>query len=97
MSGEIIVARLDGTRHFYATNKEEVIDIIMEEYHAFSVCIGEILDDTEINGLSINDVVDIYAKVIHKVDGDKLIHKKFVGIEECRDPTDYDVVERWDW
>ena len=58
---------------FDCKDKEDVVKAIMEEYHRNDICIGELLYGLEIKGLSIQDVVDVFAKVMHTVEDDKLI------------------------
>ena len=58
----------------------------IEEYKANDICVGELMDAIIIHGLSVQDVVDVFAKVMYEIEGDELVQ----NMEEEK-------VNRWDW
>lgn len=48
-------------------------DAIKEEYLRNDVCIGELMDNIEVVGFSIPEIIRIYAKVMKDIENDKLI------------------------
>jgi hypothetical protein len=54
-------------------SKEDCVIAIIEEYKRFDSCIGDLLYSIGIVGFSVQDVVDIFATVMHKIEDDLLI------------------------
>lgn len=72
--------------------KEGIVEILIKEYIDNSDnCIGEMLYVTQINGLSVQDTVDVFAKIMFEMESDELIQKQY--IEEVIQDSIY----RWEW
>ena len=68
-------------------NKEDVLYTILDEYRENSeVCVGEFLNTIIILGLSVQDVVDIFASVMKKIENDEVVQ----FIEKAK-------INRWEW
>lgn len=50
----------------------EVVDQIIIEYAKGDVCLDELLNSLGIQGMTINDVVKVYAKLFKQVESDKV-------------------------
>ena len=73
-------------------SKEDIVNVIVKEYRENSNnCIGEMLDTTEISGLSVQDTVDVFAKVMYEVENDELVQRQNV------DTTEPNEIDRWRW
>lgn len=73
-------------------SKEDIVDTIIKEYKDNSEnCIGEMLDITEINGLSVQDTVDVFAKVMYEVELDELVQI------QNTDTIEPNKIDRWRW
>lgn len=71
---EIYIERMhEGTTIGCQFSTEDVAEAIVEEYQANDVPIGEILSSISIQGLSVEDVVTVYAKVYERIVGGKVI------------------------
>lgn len=86
MEEKIEIFRIDDGVSFECDSKEDAVDAILEEYRANDVCVGELMNDMIIHGLSIQDVVDVFAVVMYKVENDRLV--QHMEDEE---------VNRWEW
>lgn len=53
-------------------NVEQAICTIKEKYKGLDVCVGELFADIEIHGLSIEDVVKVYAELYEVIEGDEI-------------------------
>ena len=53
--------------------KGDLIDTILEEYKISDVCMGELLASTYISGMTLEDQVILYAKLMKRVEEDKLV------------------------
>lgn len=53
-------------------NNTQAIEFILEEYKNSDVCIGELFASIEIHGLSIEDVVKVYAELCKQIEGDEV-------------------------
>lgn len=51
----------------------EIYDAIMTEYKNSDVCIGEVLSEISIDGLSVQHQIDLFARIMHNIEGDILI------------------------
>lgn len=49
-------------------NNAQAIEFILEEYKNSDVCIGELFVSIEIRGLSIEDVVKVYAELYEQIE-----------------------------
>ena len=54
-------------------SKQDAVDAIFEEYHKFDDSMCDILASVELQGFSMEDVVDIYAECMLISDGDHMI------------------------
>ena len=54
-------------------NEQDCITAIMEEYRRHDVCIGEMLYRICIVGFSVQEVVDIFATIMYRIEEDLLI------------------------
>lgn len=73
-------------------SKEGIVEILIKEYiDNCDNCIGEMLYVTQINGLSVQDTVDVFAKIMFEMESDELIQKQY--IEEVIQDSIY----RWEW
>ena len=71
--------------------KEEVVEIIIDDYRENSdTCIGEMLNCTEIQGLSVQDVVDVFAYIMYKIERDEVVQTMFDG-------ENPEKINRWEW
>lgn len=52
---------------------EDVVEAIIEEYHANDVSICDILSTISIHGLSVEDVVTVYSMVYKITEGDTVV------------------------
>lgn len=53
-------------------NIDDVVEAIIKEYHMYDVGISDILASISINGLSVEDVVTVYARVYEIIEEDKV-------------------------
>lgn len=74
-----------------AVTKGDMVKLIIEKYREDDVCIGDMLQVTEIQGFSVQDIVDIFAKVMYELEDDKLVQKQNVYTDN---PSE---IERWRW
>nr|DAO43613.1 MAG TPA: hypothetical protein [Caudoviricetes sp.] len=51
---------------------KQAYEQILEEYHKNSVCLGELMAQFEIQGLSAEDVIWVYAELLRDIDGSSL-------------------------
>jgi hypothetical protein len=82
---------ISGPNTYECTSKEHAVNSIISDYHLYDVCIGEVLGSVEIQGASVQDVVDIFAKVMYIVEEDEVI--QFMNM----DKAEPDAVVRFDW
>lgn len=54
-------------------DKSNCVEVILEKYKKDDICMDEFLYSIELQGFSIQDVVDIFAKVINIVDSDQVL------------------------
>jgi len=87
MNIELVI--MDENVTYDCKDKADTVKAIIEEYKRHDICIGELLHSLEIRGLSIQDVVDVFAKVMNIIEGDEVIQKFSVD--------DGSEVKRWDW
>lgn len=59
----------DGTT-YNVDNKKDCVKAVIEEYIKYDVSMSEVLASVEIQGFSVEDVVDIYAECMKISDGD---------------------------
>lgn len=57
-------------------SKIDCVNSILHEYSKNDICIEEMLYSIEVQGFSIQDVVDIFAKVINTIESDQLLQYK---------------------
>lgn len=89
--GEVGVKVGDKCIVYDFTCKKDIVDAIIDEYHESDVCIGEMLDVTEITGVSTQDVVDIVARVLHTIEGDEIA-------QYMNPDSDEPIIDkRWEW
>lgn len=69
------------------TDKNDVVEAIIDEYHRNDVCIGELMNQIQVHGLSTQDVVDVFAKVMNIIEGDEVIHHT----------PEENYTNRWEW
>lgn len=50
----------------------ECIEVIKEDYRRNDICLGELLNNIEVQGFSVNNVVDMYAQLIKDIENDYL-------------------------
>lgn len=64
---------------------DEAVSEILKYYETKSkVCIGELLSYTQIHGVSIDKLVDVYGYIMSKVENDILIHLvEGEGVTRC--------------
>lgn len=55
-----------------AQNIEQAIGIIKEKYKGSRICVGDLLADVEIHGLSVENVVKVYAELYEAIEGDEI-------------------------
>ena len=55
-----------------AESTEQAIELVLKEYKKSDVCIGELFASIEIHGLSVEDVVKVYAKLYEQIEGDEI-------------------------
>lgn len=86
-----IIKVISGSSIYKCESKDDVVESILKDYTLYSVCIGELLNSVEIQGLNVQDVVDIFAKVMYIVEEDELVQRmnldKDIPNEE----------KRWEW
>jgi hypothetical protein len=82
---------ISGPNTYSCESKEHAVNAIISDYHQYDVCIGEVLGSVEIQGASVQDVVDIFARVMHILEEDELIQRMNVDNEVP------DEVNRWEW
>lgn len=70
---KIIVSDEDEVVEIEVKDKSNCVDVILEEYKKYDICMEDFLYSTELQGFSIQDVVDIFAKVINIVDLDQVL------------------------
>lgn len=51
---------------------EEAVSCIKKAYIESDVCMGEFLATTEIKGLTIDEVVQVYARLYNEFEGDEI-------------------------
>ena len=88
---KIVLRILNEGITFDCKDKQDVVEAILEEYRAHDICLGELLEGLEIDGLSVQDVVDIFAKVMHIVEADEVV--QYLNGEHDKSSTR----NRWDW
>ena len=54
------------------SNPEEAEQLIRAEYLTSDVCIGELMEQIQIQGLSITQVVQVYASLYEDIEGDEI-------------------------
>jgi hypothetical protein len=75
-----------------AQTKQDIVDLLINKYREESDnCIGEMLQVTEIQGFSVQDVVDIFAKVMYEIEDDELVQRQDV------DTVNPNEIDRWRW
>lgn len=82
----------EGVTYDCENNVEDVIRAIEEEYERFDVCIGEILNGIAIHGLSVPDVVTVYAYLYSKYENDKVLHIFFEDDEDISKAMDLSII-----
>lgn len=58
---------------------EEAIEKVKELYHEQEVCLDEFLENVSIEGLSINDVVKVYAELFKHIENDRVYRVREEG------------------
>ena len=53
-------------------NIQQAICEIREKYKDSNICIGELFASIEIHGLSVEDVVKVYAELYEQIEGDEI-------------------------
>ena len=71
---EVYLERMyEGTTVNCEASIDDVVEAIIEEYQTNDVSIGEILSSISVHGLSVEDVVTVYARTCERVEEDKVI------------------------
>lgn len=86
MEEKIEIFRMDDGISFECKDKEDAVETIIEEYKANDICVGELMDRLIIHGLGIQDVVDVFAAVMYRIEKDQVV--QYVEDDE---------VHRWEW
>lgn len=60
---------------------EEAIRILLEEYKKSEVTIGEMLANINITGLSVEQVVEVYARLYNLIEGDEVYRMDENGLQ----------------
>lgn len=55
-----------------AESVEQAVELVLEEHKKSDVCIGELFAIIEIHGLSVEDVVRVYAELYEQIEGDEI-------------------------
>lgn len=55
-----------------AESTEQAVELVLEEYKKSDVCIGELFASIELHGLSVEDVVKMYAELYEQIEGDEI-------------------------
>ena len=84
----------EGKIEIKATSIEDAFNKIIKEYEKSEVCIEELLDQMEIQGLSVEDNYKLYTKVMNFVENDLFIKIREEDKEETYGAL-IDVVEDW--
>jgi len=71
--------------------KEDMVKLIISKYREDDVCIGDMLHVTEIQGFLVQDIVDIFAKVMYELEDDELVQRQNVDTAEPNE------IDRWRW
>ncbi|KIS21593.1 hypothetical protein [Clostridium botulinum] len=89
LTNKVFIERLyEGSTIDCKSEIDDIVDAIIEEYHANEICIGEVIGSLCIHGASIEDVAIIYAKVYSKIEEDKVI--RITDSDEVNLAEDYD-------
>lgn len=86
MEEKIEIFRIDDGVSFKCKDKEDAVEAIIEEYKANDICVGELMDGLIIHGLSIQDIVDVFAAVMYRIEEDRVVQY-----------MEDDEVNRWEW
>ena len=60
---------------------EEAIRILLEEYKKSEVTIGEMLAKINFTGLSVEQVVEVYARLYNLIEGDEVYRMDENGLQ----------------
>lgn len=63
----------DDDRVIEAVNVNEAMDKLLQKYRSSDVCLAEMLENTVIEGLTVSEIIRVFAKVSDIVDGDVLM------------------------
>lgn len=55
-----------------AESTEQAVELVLKEYKKSDICIGELFASLEIHGLSVEDVVKMYAELYKQIEGDEI-------------------------
>ena len=61
------------TEVMHIQDLSEVEEKIMKIYEDNDVCMGEVLASTGVNNISLEDAVELYCRIMHKVEGDTFV------------------------
>ncbi|MFW6030866.1 MAG: hypothetical protein ACOCRO_11535 [Halanaerobiales bacterium] len=53
-------------------NKNKAKNILLDMYKKSEVCFGEMIKDIVLNGLSITEIIEVYAEMYNEIEGDRL-------------------------
>jgi hypothetical protein len=72
-----VIIIIDKVEYSYRCNdNQHIIQTIKNKYFRHGICMGDILEATQIIGCSIQDVVDIFATIIYDHSKDVLIQMR---------------------
>lgn len=78
-------------KDYMCDSKENAVEAILHDYSIHDVYIGELLNSISITGVSIQDIVDIVARVMNIIEADELIQMQDVDSDT---PI---IIKRWEW
>ena len=91
ISKKIQILTCDG-KFIDCSSKSDAVYQLIDEYRENSeTCIGEMLSSTEIHGLSVQDVVDVFALVMFKMENDEVTQTLYDNEDAP------EIVNRWEW
>lgn len=76
-----------------ACNTSETENKLMEIYQNNEVCMGEILASTGVNNISLEEAMELYCKLMNKVEGDTFV--QYYNCKPCMneiDENDYRII-----
>lgn len=74
-------------------NLSETENKLMEIYQNNDVCMGEVLASTGVNNISLEDAMELYCKLMNKVEGDTFV--QYYNCKPCMneiDENDYRII-----